>query len=299
MANPSRKHPLNALGSWFVDDTCIDCDAARQCAPEIFGVHEGMSYVRRQPATEDEVMQATRAMLVCPTGSIGVTGMRVDPAGLFPFEITDGVYLCGYNARKSFGASSYFVTRRAGNILVDSPRFNGALVRAFEERGGIQDVLLTHRDHVADAARYAGHFGARVWIHEADRQAAPFATDLLRGFERQRIRDELMVIPVPGHTRGSVLFLLDERFLFSGDSLYWSRTLDRLYAFSGVCWYSWKEHRRSLERLRDVSFEWVLPGHGDRHHASPEDMRASLERLVEDMARVDVPAARSRGEVVW
>lgn len=262
-------------------------------------MHEGMSYVRRQPATDDEVVQATRAMLVCPTGSIGVSGIKPLTAGLFPFEITDGIHLCGYNSRKSYGASSYFVTRPAGNFLVDSPRFVGRLVHAFEERGGIQDVLLTHRDDVADAARYAEHFGARVWIHEADSEAAPFATALLRGLERQRIRDDLLAIPVPGHTRGSVMFLLDERFLFSGDSFYWSRTLEGLCAFREVCWYSWEEQTRSLERLRDLSFEWVLPGHGGRHRAAPADMRASLARLVEDMARDHAPVALERGEVVW
>jgi glyoxylase-like metal-dependent hydrolase (beta-lactamase superfamily II) len=36
-----------------------------------------------------------------------------------------------------------------------------------------------------------------------------------------------------------------------------------------------------MERLLDYSFEWVLPGHGERHRAaSPAAMRRELERCI-------------------
>jgi glyoxylase-like metal-dependent hydrolase (beta-lactamase superfamily II) len=55
----------------------------------------------------------------------------------------------------------------------------------------------------------------------------------------------------------------------------------RLVASRSVCWYSWPEQVRSLERLLDFRFEWVLPGHGGRYRApSPAAMRAELERLL-------------------
>jgi glyoxylase-like metal-dependent hydrolase (beta-lactamase superfamily II) len=42
---------------------------------------------------------------------------------------------------------------------------------------------------------------------------------------------------------------------------------------------------RSLERLLDFRFEWVLPGHGGRFRASsPAAMRAELERLLQRLA---------------
>ncbi len=90
------------------------------------------------------------------------------------------------------------------------------LVRKLEDLGGIADILLTHRDDVADADRYARHFRARVWMHEDDRSAAPYATNLLHGIEATRIRERVLAIPIPGHTRGSVVFLLDEAYLFTG-----------------------------------------------------------------------------------
>ena len=55
---------------------------------------------------------------------------------------------------------------------------------------------------------------------------------------------------------------------------------------SRACWYSWPEQVRSLERLLDYRFEWVLPGHGGRFHAAtPAAMRAELERLLGRIAK--------------
>ena len=37
-----------------------------------------------------------------------------------------------------------------------------------EPTRGIDHILLTHRDDIADAQRYAEYFDARVWIHDGD-----------------------------------------------------------------------------------------------------------------------------------
>ena len=283
VANPAQRHPANVPGPWFVDRTCINCDVSRQCAPWMFGEEDEQAVVVRQPATEEERRQATRAMLACPTASIGVAGEKPPTEGLFPERLADGVSYCGFTSRDSFGANAYFVERAEGNLLVDSPRFVPPLVQAFEERGGLAHVLLTHRDDVADAQQFAARFGARVWIHEDDRRGAPFASDVMTGAAPTAIAPALQAIPVPGHTRGSVVYLLDSRFLFSGDSLYWSRARQHLSAFRDACWYSWEEQTRSLERLGAFSFEWVLPGHGDRARGEPGEWTRQLRELVREM----------------
>jgi len=285
MANPERRHPKNVEGPWFVDDSCIDCDASRQCAPWMFGAADGQAIVVRQPSSEAELADAVRALLACPTGSIGVVGQKPHLDGVYPDLIAEDVYYCGYNSPDSFGANSFFARRPEGNLLVDSPRFVRKLVRRLEELGGVSHVLLTHRDDVADAERFVEHFGARTWIHEADTSAAPFATDVLRGQTPTPIAEGLLAIPVPGHTRGSVVFLLDARYLFTGDSLYFSRKRQELGAFRRQCWYSWTEQTRSLERLAAHRFEWVLAGHGDRGRLPPQQMHQKLLELVERMKR--------------
>ena len=294
MADPRRRHHANVPGPWFVDTTCIDCDACRQLAPTVFdGTGLGQSAVRRQPASADEEKAATRALVACPTASIGVEGRHVQAEGLFPQEIAtnhrdggrseDGVFYCGFNSEDSFGANAFLAVRPEGNLLVDSPRFAAPLVRAIEEKGGVRHILLTHRDDVADAERFAHHFAAEVWIHEADASGAPFATHRLRGLDPVTLWPDLTAIPLPGHTRGSVAYLLRSRFLFSGDSLYWSRARQDLSAFRDACWYSWQEQTESLDRLAAHRFEWVLAGHGDRHRAPAEEMARRLRELVQRM----------------
>jgi len=283
VADPRRRNPKDRGGAWFVDSTCIDCDAARQLAPGLIEADaEGLSHFTREPRGPEEERAAWLALLACPTASIGAPRGAVPPEGLYPHEVAPGVFLTGYLSERSFGASSYFVPRPGGNLLVDAPRWSTRLAEALRARGGIAHVLLTHRDDVADFARYAKAFGARTWIHETDRRAAPSATDLLRG-ERE-IAPGVRAIPVPGHTRGSVCFLVDDRFLFSGDSVHWSRELGDLNVSPDFTWFSFEEQTRSLERLaRAASFEWVLPGHGGPGRAPPGEMRERLLALVERM----------------
>jgi glyoxylase-like metal-dependent hydrolase (beta-lactamase superfamily II)/ferredoxin len=283
VANIKRRLAANVPGPWFVDDTCIDCDACRQLAPDVFRESGDYSAVAQQPATPDQVRRAELALLACPVGSIGA-GHRVDAHGAFPLAIEEGVSYCGFNAESSFGANAYLVERTSGNYLIDSPRFVTPLVTALETRGGIADILLTHRDDVADAEKFARHFGAQVWIHEWDGDAAPFATRRVIGREPQPIRDGMLAIPVPGHTRGSVVFLLENKYLFTGDSLSWSRDRGDLHAFANATWYSWREQRESLARLESFEFEWVLAGHGDRKKLGRIEMRRRLRGLVQRMA---------------
>ena len=290
MARVALRHRENAEGAWFVDTRCIDCGTCREIAPEIFTVAGDQSVVGDQPdADERGQRQAWLAAQACPTSSIGTVDHRPRPGRLYPREIQpgSGVYDVGYCSEDSFGASAWFVTRPDGNLLIDSPRFTEALAGPFTELGGIAHVLLTHRDDVADAGRWAERFGSHVWIHADDASAAPFATDVLEGGagEPTTIADGIVAHPVPGHTRGSVVFVVDDEFCFSGDSLAWSQGRDDLTAFRGACWYSWTEQTRSLQALAgDASFAWVLPGHGARARRPRAEMHDRLVALVARMA---------------
>jgi glyoxylase-like metal-dependent hydrolase (beta-lactamase superfamily II) len=278
------RNPDSAPGDWYIDTACIDCGAARHVAPGLIIERNGRSVFARQPADGEERRAAWRAVLVCPTASVRSEAAQPRPSDpVFPQQITEGVWRCGYNARSSFGAHSYFAARPAGNLLVDSPRYAAQLVKWFESAGGIAHILLSHRDDVADADKYAERFGARMWIHVDDAAAAPYATDLLEGVSARAIAPGVDAIPVPGHTRGSAAYLLDERVLFTGDSLAWSAGEQDLVAFHDACWYSWSELAASLSKLTAYRFEWVLPGHGWPVHLPAEEMKLRLGGLVARM----------------
>ncbi len=283
MAERARAVAENAEGPFFVDATCIDCDTCRQLAPTVFGDNGDQSFVQLQPRGGEETRAALRALVACPTGSIGTSETRgaADAVRDFPVMLAPGVFYCGFQSRKSFGGSSYFVEHPEGNWLIDSPRFVEHLAARFAERGGIRYIFLTHRDDVADAAKYAARFGATRIIHRAERSAQPDAERLLDGFDPVELAPGFLAIPTPGHTRGHCALLYRDEFLFAGDHIWWSRMRQRLNASRDVCWHSWREQVESVSLLERYSFEWVLPGHGERVHFPREEMSRQVRKLIE------------------
>jgi len=279
MALIDLRREENVGGDFFVDSSCIDCDLCRQIAPASFKAIGEQAAVYRQPQTPDEEMAALKALVTCPTASIGTTTRLNAKAAVraYPEVIADEVCFCGFAAESSFGAASYLIRRPAGNVLVDSPRFARPLVRQIEAMGGVRWIFLTHRDDIADHQQWAAHFKAERIMHREDltRQTASVER-VVSGDRATPLADDLVMIPTPGHTRGHMGLLYQNRFLFSGDHLWWSPAYHSLYASPNVCWYSWTEQTRSVERLLDYEFEWVLPGHGRRAHASPTEMRQQL-----------------------
>jgi glyoxylase-like metal-dependent hydrolase (beta-lactamase superfamily II)/ferredoxin len=282
MADRAHSLPENVAGPFFVDSTCIDCDTCRQIAPQTFGETGEFSFVQRQPRGVDEERAAFRALVACPTASIGSLdkGGARDAVGEFPWPVTEGLWYCGFASRKSFGGSSYFMQHPGGNWLVDSPRYVEHLARRFDKMGGLRYIFLTHRDDVADAERYAARFGATRIIHRLELAAQPGAERVIDGEEAQELAPGFLAIPTPGHTRGHVALLYDNRILFSGDHLWWSRARGRLNASRDVCWYSWRQQVESVKLLAGYEFEWVLPGHGERVHFPKEEMKSELEKLI-------------------
>jgi glyoxylase-like metal-dependent hydrolase (beta-lactamase superfamily II)/ferredoxin len=276
----------NVPGDFFVDSSCIDCDLCRQIAPDTFSQAGDQSAVHRQPRTPDQVFAALKALVTCPTASIGDLAHRSakTAAAAYPELIDDGVYFCGFASESSYGASSYLIVRPEGNVLVDSPRFARPLAKRIAELGGARLMFLSHRDDVADHQRWATHFKAERILHRDDvTRSTSNVERVLTGNDAIRIDDDLLAIPTPGHTRGHTVLLYRNKYLFSGDHLWWSPNYQSLHASSGVCWYSWTEQTRSMERLVDYEFEWVLPGHGRRAHSSSSLMREQLVSLVARM----------------
>lgn len=285
MADIRKKVPESAEGEFFVDTTCIDCDTCRQLAPGVFGETGEYSFVHHQPENEEQTRWATRALLCCPTGSIGTLGTNRAREVMqdFPLQLSGPVYYNGFNSPDSYGGNSYFIRHPDGNWMIDSPKYLPHLVRRFEEMGGIRYIFLTHRDDVADAEDYARRFGAQRIIHRQELSAQPGAEIVIDGHEPIAFADGFKIIPTPGHTRGHMVLLADNRFLFTGDHLWWRPENQELGASRSFCWYSWKEQTASMERLLPETFEWVLPGHGDRIQLPAPQMHEQLGGLIKRM----------------
>jgi glyoxylase-like metal-dependent hydrolase (beta-lactamase superfamily II) len=180
----------------------------------------------------------------------------------------------------------------------------------------VTDVLLTHhhRDGVQGLARAAAT-GARIW-------APPLETDLIAGIDRhwasrqidnhydlrqdrfsllERVAvtgtvDEyrsrrhgdydVYTLPTPGHTLGSVTYLVDaggRRIAFTGDLLYGD---GKVWSLAATQWtYSGVEGQGatilSCLMLGDRSPDVLLPAHGEPMHDPQQALKLTRTRLQE------------------
>ena len=149
-------------------------------------------------------------------------------------------------------------------------------------------ILMTHshQDHTGSALSIMKRTGARVVAHSDDTRMISTHEVRLRHFGplggvsarlpffkgalvSQRVedgqvlpvREGLRVVHTPGHTPGSVSYLLkDVGTLFSGDTLFSDgRKISRSVPFPG---YNGHDYRRSLRKLAGLNFDSLCGGHG-------------------------------------
>lgn len=129
---------------------------------------------------------------------------------------------------KGLTTRAYLLTRSEGNVLFYNTG-HVEEIEAMEVLGGVAYQFLSHEDELGDslklirkkyAAKLGGHLREKS---EFERFVSP---DLLFD-QRRRYLDCIDVIPTPGHTPGSVCFLVQSKtgksYLFTGDTLYLSK----------------------------------------------------------------------------
>lgn len=293
MADKNKIVPGNVPGDFFVDTTCINCDNCRALAPTVFGEFGDYAGVKKQPENDEEVRAALRALVCCPTGSIGTAEKHDVKAAMadLPMLIDGGIYYTGFNSPKAAGGQSYIMLHESGNWMTDSPKFNAHVTNWIDEHGGLKYIFLTHRDDVADAKKYAEKYNAKRIIHREDLEAQPDAEIVIDGTEPVQIDDDFLIIPMPGHTEGHCMMLYKNKYLFSGDSLtsnYYRK--DGLECWGPLwTWYSFDVQTESLERLKKYDFDWVLPGHGRRWHAEDAEMKRQVLNMLSNAMKEPPP----------
>ncbi len=76
MADPKDKWDENIAGRFYVDRSCIACDACVHEAPGFFVMNdiEGHAFVKLQPTNEKELELCKTALSLCPVEAIGDDG---------------------------------------------------------------------------------------------------------------------------------------------------------------------------------------------------------------------------------
>ena len=76
MADKKHRYSQNVIGRYFVDDQCIACDACCIEAPRFFAMNDddGHAFVKLQPQTAEDLLEAENALAACPVEAIGNDG---------------------------------------------------------------------------------------------------------------------------------------------------------------------------------------------------------------------------------
>lgn len=124
-------------------------------------------------------------------------------------------------------------------------------------------IILTHGhwDHTFSVSKIKKETGAKVLIHEAEKEFIKFKVDeFLKENDKIKVGDSVLkVIHTPGHTKGSIC-LLGENEIFTGDTIFKDG-----YGRTDLKGGSQKDLENSLKKLEKILKPGVkiYPGHGE------------------------------------
>lgn len=152
----------------------------------------------------------------------------------------------------------YLISSEGEGLIVDGAAEPDRILREID---GIRVTAIVqthgHQDHVQALPALVEALGVPVLAHPEDPMPVP--SQPLTGGERLQVgAAELLVLHTPGHTPGSLCFLLGGRHLFTGDTLFPAGPGNT--AGDGGRFARIMVSLGELFRLPDET--WVSPGHG-------------------------------------
>lgn len=204
-----------------------------------FELIDGVDGIMNQIPTDKEIL------VVCAKeGSSIMVGEMLAEKGLHVFYLKDGmnswseylepVKISDLNdggelyqfVRLGKGCLSYMVISDGEAAIIDPTRMTDVFTNFAKEKDvTITHVLDTHlhADHISGGRAIAQETGATYWLPPKDAGEVVFNYEPLEDAEEITIGNTTILIQAlytPGHTIGSTSFIVDEKFLLTGDILF-------------------------------------------------------------------------------
>ncbi|WP_153465334.1 MBL fold metallo-hydrolase [Sediminibacillus terrae] len=165
------------------------------------------------------------------------------------------------------GCLSYMVLSDGEAAIIDATRMIDVFIDfAKSKEAKITNVFDTHlhADHISGGRKIAEQTGATYWMPSQDAQEVTFTYTALEGGQEVTIGNtaiDIHALYTPGHTIGSTSFVVDDKFLLTGDILFIDSIGRPDLAGRAEDWGG--DLRESLyTRYRELSSELiVLPAH--------------------------------------
>jgi hydroxyacylglutathione hydrolase len=157
-----------------------------------------------------------------------------------------------------FEVNSYVIHAPTGDIVVDAGAEPEKILGT--TRQSVAAILLTHGhgDHVGALDALRQETGAPVYMHPADGSNVADYKPLRDGEDLAIAGETLRVLHTPGHSPGSVTFVVDE------DQLVGDLVLPRSVGRTDIAGASWEEIEVSLRKVMPLWTEAtrLYAGHG-------------------------------------
>lgn len=152
-------------------------------------------------------------------------GMKSWSEYLYKTEVYADEHIKVYQyIRVGKGCLSYMVVSGREALIVDPSRF----IDVYEADAANEGVKITHivdshlhADHISGGKELAERTGAKYYIMKSE--GAVFEFYALENHEEiifEDVKLEVLAVKTPGHTPGSVSFLVNNKLLFSGDTIF-------------------------------------------------------------------------------
>ncbi|CAJ1002270.1 MBL fold metallo-hydrolase [Brevibacillus aydinogluensis] len=128
--------------------------------------------------------------------------------------------------RLAKGCLSYAVISDGKGMIIDPNKEIDVYIElAKTHQFEIEHVVDSHMhaDHITGGPRLVKQVGATYYISSEEAKGTNLKFEPLDRYDRIKVGDvhvEVLSIPTPGHTPGSTSFLIDNRFLLSGDTIF-------------------------------------------------------------------------------
>ncbi|HEY9847453.1 MAG TPA: hypothetical protein V6D03_14815, partial [Candidatus Caenarcaniphilales bacterium] len=118
-----------------------------------------------------------------------------------PQAVFDTIFAFPPN-RDTLGGTAYLIVENKGNLLVDCPAWNQTNQEFLRSQGGVQWLVLTHRDGIGKVDQIQQTFDCQVLIQEQEAYLLPAST-LSTFHHKFLLTTQTQVIWTPGYSPGS------------------------------------------------------------------------------------------------
>jgi glyoxylase-like metal-dependent hydrolase (beta-lactamase superfamily II) len=188
-----------------------------------------------------------------------------------PKPVLDSVWAFSPN-RETFGGTAYLIVENSpiipqntpNNILIDCPSWDDGTQEFLAERGGVQWLVMTHRQGMSPAvANIQERFGCQVLVQEQEGYLLP-EIEVTTFADRCAIAPHTEVFWTPGYSPGSAcVYYQPYGLLFTGRHLL-PNAAGNPQPLRTAKTFHWprqlKQVQQILERFDDASLQYLCPG---------------------------------------